>query len=609
MGGIFMDASRHALFVASAALMGLALAVAPGIAEEATIPGIQGADHATLLPSGVPVTTSGVVTGVFGKGFFLQALIPDGNARTSDGLYVFLPNPDTFPAIEAGQVLKVTGRPVEFKPFPELPIQRTRKVVTCGTTDVTEVPSNDRDKFLPITELTDVSAIEVLGTAELPPPVDLLPPGARIPIASADAPNTPFDPNHHPRDYFETLEGMRVRIPDAVAVSRKEDGWDAFWVATAGNLATDEVSASGLPLEREDHVFPEVIQVHKADGQPRLALVPGTKLGDLTGVLTYENGNYMVVLDQKIDPAHLQAPTPAPQLPLSPGVRIASYNTKNLSAVDPVARFQAIAKQIVTELGAPDIIALQEIQDDDGKAITSVVTAGKTLGLLVNAISAAGGPTYKVIALDPILPNTDGGEPGGNIRTAFLLKEGTPVTPGMTERLFDGADRCTDQNAFKFTRKPLLLEAAIAGQPYVLVNLHLSSKLGDDGLYLAVEDPQQPSTADRWRQVEALLAELERRYRPTGARIILMGDFNDVAGSESLKPLFDSAFRFTSAPDSRGPKFKFSHAHNGVRTAIDHFMISAGVPADVVKQVIYLDVNVDAADQVSDHNPIVLVLD
>ena len=47
---------------------------------------------------------------------------------------------------------------------------------------------------------------------------------------------------------------------------------------------------------------------------------------------------------------------------------VASYNAENLDHLDPAARFTTIANEIVNRLKSPDIIALQEIQDNDGAA-------------------------------------------------------------------------------------------------------------------------------------------------------------------------------------------------------------------------------------------------
>ena len=225
--------------------------------------------------------------------------------------------------------------------------------------------------------------------------------------------------------------------------------------------------------------------------------------------MSYENGRYLVLLDDVIDVTSLPEPA-LPDVPLpsfGDGLRIATYNAENMSVASEGAaeKFQRIAEQIVSSLKSPAIIALQEVQDDDGQGVTAATTARLTVEALIAAVSTAGGPQYTAVALDPVLPNTDGGAPGGNIRNVFLIRNDTGVTLRTSERLFDSDDRCDgDANPFSSARKPLLLEVDIDGKAFVLVNLHLSSKLGDDGLYTNAEDPKPASEARRKRQAEHL---------------------------------------------------------------------------------------------------------
>lgn len=581
----------------------------PTNAAERSIAEIQGADHKSPITA-EEVTTSGIVTGHFGSGFFFQSASPDGDQATSEGIFVFLGSSPDFPLPARGEIVTVTGQVTEFQPLLQPPLFPTREQAVCGTTQIATVNNQDRGTFLAGTQIYRISALTVDGSGDLPEPVPFAPPGMNTTIGYADKPHTPFNPTNHPRDYFESLEGMRVVIEDAVIMSRKDRGWDQFWVAPATGLDADDLTAYGLPVAHAGHVFPEVVQVHKAVGQPAFALPVGTKLGDLTGILTYENGNYMVVLDAVIDETAYPPPTqPAVVPPTIPqGLRIATYNAENLTIGAPGSanRFAAIAAQVVGDLNSPDIIALQEVQDDDGQGATAVVTATQTIGALVDAILVAGGRRYLPVALDPIQPNTDGGAPGANIRTVFLVPEDRGVKILSSERLFDGDDRCdSSANPFQASRRPLLVEAEIDGTRYVLVNLHLSSKLGDQGLYTNAEDPQPGSTDRRRRQAAQLVAELERRYSDNPPVILLMGDFNDHVDAKALEPCHQSTLGFTFHRDHRGDTYTASYAFNGVREAIDLFLVGgAGLPNATVT---YLNLNADSLTQVSDHNPVVLV--
>jgi len=152
-----------------------------------------------------------------------------------------------------------------------------------------------------------------------------------------------------------------------------------------------------------------------------------------------------------------------------------------------------------------------------------------------------------------------------------------------------------------------MLEITADEQRYVFVNLHLNSKIGDEGLYSLAEDPQPKSSARRHAQAKALVTELERRFDPSATRIILLGDFNDHADADALKPFRESAFGFRFRRDSRGEPFTFSHEFSGLRGAIDHIVTSGTIPENRVKA-FYLNLNADKLDQASDHNPVLAVI-
>src|SRR5690606_23643373 len=97
---------------------------------------------------------------------------------------------------------------------------------------------------------------------------------------------------------------------------------------------------------------------------------------------------------------------------------VATYNLENLNGADDQEVFDRHAEYITTNLAAPDIVALEEIQDNNGSDDDGTVAADETLDKLVESISAAGGPSYEYRQIDPE-DNADGGEPGGNIRVGF----------------------------------------------------------------------------------------------------------------------------------------------------------------------------------------------
>ena len=98
----------------------------------------------------------------------------------------------------------------------------------------------------------------------------------------------------------------------------------------------------------------------------------------------------------------------------------------NLNYRSSEDKFKKLANQIVNALRSPDILLLEEIQDDDGADDHGEVDAQGTLKLLIIEIGLAGGPVYEYRQIDPE-NNLDGGQPGGNIRVAFLFRDGPGV--------------------------------------------------------------------------------------------------------------------------------------------------------------------------------------
>lgn len=113
-------------------------------------------------------------------------------------------------------------------------------------------------------------------------------------------------------------------------------------------------------------------------------------------------------------------------------VIIGDYNVENMSP--KVAHLPVVASHIVNNLKTPDIMFLQEIQDDNGEGNDGTVSSNLTLSTLVNAITAAGASfNYSYTYVLPV-DGQDGGVPGGNIRPAYLynpakvtLVPGSPV--------------------------------------------------------------------------------------------------------------------------------------------------------------------------------------
>ena len=84
-------------------------------------------------------------------------------------------------------------------------------------------------------------------------------------------------------------------------------------------------------------------------------------------------------------------------------------------------RVAQLAETIVVNLAAPDLLVLEEVQDNTGPVDDEEIGADVTSGALISAIQTAGGPRYQYRDIPP-RDDRDGGAPGGNIRVGFLFR-------------------------------------------------------------------------------------------------------------------------------------------------------------------------------------------
>lgn len=80
---------------------------------------------------------------------------------------------------------------------------------------------------------------------------------------------------------------------------------------------------------------------------------------------------------------------------------------------------QAVGNHIAEYLLSPDIMFLQEIQDNSSDKDDGTVDPSETLNKLVASVSSNGGVAYNWTQINPV-NDLDGGVPGGNIRPAYL---------------------------------------------------------------------------------------------------------------------------------------------------------------------------------------------
>lgn len=253
----------------------------------------------------------------------------------------------------------------------------------------------------------------------------------------------------------------------------------------------------------------------------------GDQFEDITGVVQQTFGFYNILPLTAIKPTTLASAAVAPSTFRSAGkcsaITIGSYNVENLAPTS--SHLPKVAAHIANYLKTPDLLFVQEIQDDTGPTDDGVVSANTTLTTLVEAIRAVSGVTYAFASVDPV-SNADGGQPGGNIRQAYLYRpevvslykpnpggptDATKVVAaqgkgkglGGAPSLSFNPGRIDPANAaWTASRKPLaaVWRASGAKRPFYTVNVHWSSKGGGTSLHGDVRPPVNGALSARLAQ-------------------------------------------------------------------------------------------------------------
>ena len=591
---------------------------------------IQGATHVSPL-NGQSVTTRGIVTAlrtVSGPGFYLQDPDGDGNPDTSDAIFIYT---GSVPTVTVGQEVQVSGTVSEYRAGGS---SSTNLSITQMGSPVISVPTDTL-----FTNTTVSPTVLGEGGRSIPTQVIDDDTSGSVEVAA----QTTYDPANDGIDFMESLEGMLVQVNDARAVSPSNQYGEVWVVADNGANATGLNSRGGITLTETDGVAdfnPERLQF---DDLLFGNAMPSVNVGDsaqvLTGVVSYDFGNFEILPSNP--PSFSDNGLQREVADVTRGadrLSIANYNVENLDPNDndvntsasgcPDAdvadgKFDAIADQIVHHLNAPDIVALQEVQDNSGCTDDGVVASDVTLSTLVAAIVAAGGPEYATAVIDPV-NDADGGLPGGNIRVAYLydasrvgLLEGTQGAGGSTDATAPTLDadgllaltlspgRVDPNNAaWVSTRKPLAAVFAFNGHRIVTVNNHWSSKGGGDPLYGRYQPPANGSVDAREAQAQVVNDFVDEVLAvDPQAKVVVLGDLNEFSSEAPLDIVKgDPAVLVDLADELLPAEERYSYNYEGNSESLDHLLATPALfAADAEVDVVHI--NAEFADQLSDHDP------
>jgi len=566
---------------------------------------IQGAGHVSPLVGQCVSRVDGLVTAILGsrsgQAFWIQGPEPgDDDPRTSEGMLVTTLG--GLPEVEVGDLVRLEGRVEERSWGFELPVTRLF---------VSSLEIDERRQPLP-------SAIVIGEGAVTIPQPDVA--SSRLEI---------FDPVQFAADAFESLEGMLVRVEDPVVVGPTSRYGEFVVLADAGRSAALRTGRGSIRM-LEDNINPQRIIIDdRLVAEPPSLKVGDRLAGPVEGVLHYSFGSYKLLNTGPLPGVH-RGDIGRERTDLAGDethLTVASFNLENLSAISETERFEKLAAIVTDNLGAPDIVAVQEVQDDTGPEDDGTVTAARTLARLIEAIESAGGPRYQARSIDPE-NNADGGQPGANIRNAFLFnparvefvdREGCSDGPGAA--VADGSSRsCSpglvdpDNSAFRRneegrggSRKPLVGEFLFAGEPVYLVNLHLRSKGGDDPVFGRRQPRIEGSSLRRTEQARVVADFVKGVVRnDPSARIVVLGDLNDFENSSPLRVFEEAGLEDLV---KRLPlESRYSFVYLGNSQVLDHVLVSELLANGAEVEMVHVNAEFPAADRASDHDPVIVRL-
>ncbi|WP_307849408.1 endonuclease/exonuclease/phosphatase family protein [Qaidamihabitans albus] len=562
---------------------------------------VQGTTRISPL-AGEAVTVPGVVTATrtFGssRGFWLQDPDPDDDPRTSEALFVFTGS--STPGVAPGDALSVTGTVAEY--YPDNP----------ATSD-----------YQSLTQLTGAQWTVTTTGGAVPEPLAIGPdtvPGELAPRPGGNIEGLPLEPGTYALDFWEAHESELAGVSDVRLVSRSTDYNELYVTTKPGEHPSARGGTVYLGYERPNTGILKIESLIPFAQRP----FPRANTGDvLTGVtsgpIEYDRfGGHTLMANVLGEVKDNGLEREVTRKQRGGELAVATYNVENLSAAEDQAKFDALARGVAENLAAPDIVTLEEIQDNNGPAGVGdgVVAAEETLRRFVEAIVAAGGPRYEWRQIDP-RDRADGGQPGGNIRVGFLFNParvafvdrpgGDATTAVAVEsrrgkaRLSISPGRVDPENpAWEDSRKPLAGEFVFRGRTVFVVANHFASKGGDQPLHGRFQPPTRGSEVQRIEQARVLrgfvdeLLAADRR-----ANVVVAGDINDFPFSPAVRTLTEGG-ALTALIDTLPRNERYSYVYEGNSQVLDHVLISAG-PRRVDYDVVHI--NAEFAEQASDHDP------
>lgn len=614
---------------------------------------IQGTTHTSPL-FGNQVTTRGVVTAFgtadwypFGNDVYIQSKHPDDDDRTSEGLHVFIESNNA--RFDLGDEIEVTG----------------------------VVYEDLRKNGMGQTSLRDVSDYKIVSDPKLskdeklknlPAPVILNEKGRSIPTQRISTYGGTLMRKKSLNlsdgiDFWESLEGMRVEMQNLTVLGFRGGEEELIQVSDRFYLnlyvvgekqysAKDVTYRNGLMVDVPNEDFnPEIIVITTNHLSKNDGLVPkdktahkyifnvGDKIeGSVQGVLTYQKnvfggGEYAIVLPQNQEAFakrhHRREVTPVLERGITylestndSEVTVATANLENLSG-HQIDRIKVMAEAFAYNLKCPDVLNLVEVQDNNGISFREDQDATETLKKIRGMLqSLCLHRNYEFVNVDPFL-NSEGGQPGGNIRTSLLYNanklhyeprnDGTVGNQAIVRKhgvLSSNPGRIyPNHEAFRGSRRSVITELELKSKPgeklYIIGN-HLNSKLGDIDFWGNVQ-PARANSDFRRAQMAAKINEYIRWLEQENpkANIVVLGDFNALPEEGSLSVLTNNETTLKNMIFTLPRNKRYSTNFNGSSQSLDYIFVNNRV-FEKCAELEIMHINSDFMGRLSDHDPVLL---
>ncbi|TBU63093.1 DNase I-like protein [Dichomitus squalens] len=587
-----------------------------------TISEIQGTAFQSPLAGQFVHGLTGVVTAKDKYGVWIQDDRTD-DPRASNGIRVYGSAAVKYASI--GDLISLSGRVAEYRKTADdlflTEIDYVTALTTISSGHTVEPIILGEDRIPPRNQLSSLD-IGRDGWLSVPSNLTLL-----------ESVNPSLRPDEFGLDFWESLEGQLVTVK-APTAAQFPDRFGSVWVygnwpTTGKNERGGRTIHSNGPDEAPP-AHPEAIFIGRPmDGTRNPKAVMGAVLSDVTGVVAYQFGYYYILpltAPEVVEWPDFDVPSSTLNYTTHPcQIRIGDYNVENMNPRS--YHIPKIASHIAHHLHTPDIVFVQEIQDDSGARNDGVVSANRTLRALVNAIKkASGGVEYEFVNVEPE-DNKDGGQPGGNIRVAYLYRpEQVSLVPGSignatlsTVPLVDWEGNVElsynpgriepEHSAWEEARKPLAAAWQLpSGDRFFTVNVHFSSKRFSSSPQGNARPPVNGGFEKRTSQanVTAHFVSSLLDLSPN-ASVIVAGDMNEFTAARSvLRPL---AAILIDANDVCGVPLaeRYTYAYDQHAQEIDHVFVSDAI-ARRGGDVEHVHVNTWArtvGERASDHDPTV----